>query len=221
MDAPSFLREKPIAECLHCGSSEWFGAFARLAFGATILFAIARMIPPQHPYVVGWTGMIGIVLMLHFGALHLLSCLWRSVGLPAQPLMNQPLASTSLSEFWGRRWNTAFRDLTHRFLFRPCATWFGPRWGIVAGFLFSGAIHDLVISAPAGGGYGGPTVFFAIQGVAMVIERSAFGRHIGLGAGWSGRLFAAAALVAPVGLLFHRPFVVGVIVPFMRALGAI
>jgi len=28
-------------------------------------------------------------------------------------------------------------------------------------------------------------------------------------------------LVAPVGLLFHRPFVVGVIVPFMRALGAI
>jgi len=221
MDATGFLGEKPIADCLYCRSTEWFGAFGKLVFGVAILFAIARMIPPQHPYVVGWFGMLGIVLMLHFGALHLLSCLWRSVGLQAHPLMNHPLASTSVSEFWGRRWNTAFRDLTHRFLFRPCAAWFGARWGIVVGFLFSGVIHELVISVPARGGYGGPTVFFAIQGLAMVIERSAFGRHLGLGAGWSGRLFAAAVLVAPVGLLFHRPFVVGVIVPFMRALGAI
>lgn len=86
--------------------------------------------------------------------------------------MNRPLTSTSLSEFWGRRWNSAFRDLTYRFLFRPSASWLGPRWGILVGFLFSGAIHDLVISVPARGGYGGPTVFFAIQGAAMVIERT-------------------------------------------------
>jgi hypothetical protein len=165
--------------------------------------------------------MIALVLILHFGIFHLLSCSWRSVGLQARPLMNRPLASTSLSEFWGRRWNTAFRDLTHRFLFQPCASGFGPRWGIVVGFLFSGAVHDLVISVPAQGGYGGPTVFFAIQGLAMMIERSPFGRQIGLGFGWFGRVFAAAVLVAPVGLLFHRAFVVGVIVPFMRVLGAI
>ena len=135
--------------------------------------------------------------------------------------MDRPLSSTNLSEFWGRRWNTAFRDLTHRFLFRPCALWFGPRWGILAGFLFSGAIHDLVISVPAQGGYGGPTAFFAIQGAGMVIERSRFSRRLGLGSGWAGRLFAAVVLIAPAGLLFHRPFVVGIIVPFMRALGAI
>jgi hypothetical protein len=55
----------------------------------------------------------------------------------------------------------------------------------------------------------------------MVIERSAFGHRVGLGSGWSGRLFAAVVLLAPVGLLFHRPFVVGIMVPFMRALGAI
>ena len=132
----------------------------------------------------------------------------------------QPLVSTSLREFWGRRWNTAFRDLTHRFLFRPCAAWFGPRWGIVAAFLFSGVIHDLVISVPARGGYGGPTVFFAIQGAAMVMERSRAGRRIGLGSGWPGRLFTIAVLIAPAELLFHRPFVIGIIVPFMRVLGA-
>jgi len=221
MDATSFRRDTPIARCLHCRVSEWFAAAGHLTFGVALLFAIARIVPPQHPYVVGWIGMIGIVLILHFGAFHLLSCLWRCAGREARPLMNRPVASTSLSEFWGRRWNTAFRDVTHRFLFRPCASWLGPRWGIVAGFLFSGAIHDLVISVPAHGGYGRPTVFFAIQGVATVIERSPLGHQLGLGSGWSGRLFAAVVLVAPVGLLFHRPFVVGVIVPFMRALGAI
>lgn len=221
MDATSFVGDRPIAGCLPCRSREWFAAAGNLTFGVVLLFAMARIIPPQHPYVVGWIGMIGIVLILHFGACHLLSCLWRCAGLDARPLMNRPLASTSLSEFWGRRWNTAFRDLTHRFLFRPSASWLGPRWGIVVGFLFSGAVHDLVISVPAHGGYGGPTLFFAIQGVAMVIERSRFGHQMGLGNGRSGRLFAAAVLVAPVGLLFHRPFVVEVIVPFMRALGAI
>lgn len=221
MDATGFLRERPIAECVPCRSREWVAAARNLTVGVFFVFAMARTIPPQHPYLVGWSGMIGIVLALHFGAFHLLSCLWRCAGLEARPLMNQPLASTSLSEFWGRRWNTAFRDVTHRFLFRPFATRLGPRWGIVAGFLFSGAVHDLVISVPAHGGYGGPTAFFAIQGVAMVIERSRFGHQMGLGHGWSGRLFAAAVVVAPVGLLFHRPFVVGVIVPFMRALGAI
>jgi hypothetical protein len=221
MDAASFLEEGPRSNPSHCRSAEWLAATGKLTFGAVLLFGIARMVPPQHGYVIGWIGMIGIVLILHFGTFHLLSCTWQSLGVQARPLMNRPLASTSLSEFWGRRWNVAFRDLTYRFLFRPCASWFGPRWGILAGFLFSGAIHDFVISVPARGGYGGPTVFFAIQGAAMVVERSAFGRRLGLGSGRPGRLFATAVLLVPAGLLFHRPFVIGIIVPFMRVLGAI
>ena len=55
----------------------------------------------------------------------------------------------------------------------------------------------------------------------MVFERSAFGRRMGLGHGWRGRLFALGVLLAPVGLLFHPPFVVGIIVPFMHAIGAL
>jgi alginate O-acetyltransferase complex protein AlgI len=221
MDAASFLEDGPSANPSPCSYDDWIAATAKLTSGVALLFGVARMIPQQHEYVVGWIGMIGIVLILHFGAFQLLSCSWRSNGVQARPLMNRPLISTSLGEFWGRRWNTAFRDLTYRFLFRPCASWFGSRWGILAGFLFSGAVHDLVISVPARGGYGGPTVFFAIQGVAMMIERSAFGRRIGLGSGGPGRLFATAALLAPAGLLFDRPFVVGIIVPFMRVVGAI
>jgi D-alanyl-lipoteichoic acid acyltransferase DltB (MBOAT superfamily) len=179
------------------------------------------MIPPEFPYAIGWIGMIGMVLVLHFGVFHLLSCWWRYMGVGARPLMDRPLRSKSLSEFWGRRWNTAFRDLTHRFLFRPSTSWFGPHLGMFAGFLFSGAIHDLVISIPAQGGYGGPTLFFAIQGAGIAMERSRVGRRIGLGAGRTGRLFTMLVLVLPVGYLFHRPFVERVIVPFMRSIGAL
>lgn len=221
MDAASFLDEGPSSIGLQCSVREWIAAIVRLVAGLVLLFGVARLIPSQHAYMVGWIGMIGIVLILHFGVFHLLSCMWRCNGVQARPLMNHPLASMSLSDFWSRRWNSAFRDLTYRFLYRPAASWAGPRWGILVGFLFSGAIHDLVISVPARGGYGGPTAFFAIQGTAMVMERSQFGRQLGLDSGWPGRLFAFGVVLAPVGLLFQRPFVVGVIVPFMRAVRAI
>ena len=221
MDARSFLEERTVSGCSHSLCTELRAATATLTLGVVFLFGGARMVSSADPYIAGWVGMIGAVMILHFGIFHLLSCWWRYLGVPARPLMDRPLASTSLTEFWGRRWNTAFRDLTYQFLFRPCQSWYGPRWGIVVGFLFSGAVHDLVISVPAQGGYGRPTMFFAIQGAAMIAERSNAGRRIGLGGGSRGRLFAMIALLAPVGLLFHRPFVVGIIVPFMRVLGAI
>ena len=40
--------------------------------------------------------MLGIVLTLHFGVFHLLSCFWRTLGFNARPLMNHPMRSTNL-----------------------------------------------------------------------------------------------------------------------------
>ena len=218
LDAPGFLG---AGRTTCCGSREAGMAVGKTALGAVLLFGLARILPSENLYLVGWVGMIGIVLLLHFGLFHLLSCFWRSIGVDARPLMNRPVTSVSVSEFWGRRWNTAFRDFAHRFLFRPLTAWCGPRWGLLAGFLFSGVVHDLVISIPARGGYGGPTAYFAMQGWAMAVERSAWGRRVGLGKGWTGRGFTILVLMGPVCLLFHRPFVQRVIVPFMRAIGAV
>jgi hypothetical protein len=200
---------------------EWLFGLMKLVVGFIVLFGVARRIRVVDPYWTGWVGMIGIVMILHFGLFHLLSCGWRSVGVEARPLMNWPGASVRLADFWGRRWNTAFRDLTHRFLFRPLTRRIGARGALVVGFLVSGLIHDLVISFPAGGGYGGPTLFFVLQGAGLLIERSAMGRRMGLGRGVVGWVFAMLFLILPAPLLFHRPFVVGIMVPFMQAIGAI
>ena len=200
--------------------AEWLFALGKCVCGLAVLFGAVPLIRGNDAYLVGWVGMIGVVLMLHFGFFHLLSCAWRSAGVAAKPLMNWPLLSTSLGDFWGRRWNTAFRDLTHRFLFRPLTPRLGPRGAVFAGFVFSGLVHDAVISWPAAGGYGGPTAFFLIQGCGMLAERSKVARAIGLGNGWRGWFATMALLIAPACLLLHPPFVRRVVVPFLERMGA-
>ena len=220
LDADAFLQSGSSSRISNPNAREWIFAAAKTAFGALMIWLVPNLVRSESVIIQGWIGMIGIVFLLHFGLFHLLSCLWRACGIDAKPLMDWPIAATSVSDFWGRRWNRAFRDLTHRFLFRPLTSWFGPRWGLAAGFLFSGLVHELVITVPARGGYGGPTSFFAIQAAAMLIERSRSGRRVGLGKGIAGWAFTVIALLAPAGILFPVPFLANIILPFINALGS-
>jgi alginate O-acetyltransferase complex protein AlgI len=197
---------------------EWLFASVKFLLGIFLLWGLYPQLEAEHWLLRGWTAMIGIVFLFHFGSFHLLSCAWRWVGVNAKPLMNWPAKSESVSEFWGQRWNTAFRDLTHRFLFRPLTDRLGPRWGIAAGFLFSGLVHEVVISWPAGGGWGGPTLYFVVQGLGLLVERSRMGRRLGLGDGVRGWLFTMLVVLGPVYWLFHPPFVNDVVIPFVDLL---
>ena len=221
LDARAFLDPRPLSRDRRPDAGEWAFAAGKLGLGIVLTWAVVRLVPADRPILRGWVGMAGLVFLLHFGSFHLLSCAWRAAGVDARPLMDWPVRSTSLAEFWGRRWNTAFRDLAHRFLFRPLAARMGPRAGLAAGFLFSGLVHDLVISIPAGGGYGWPTLYFALQGLGLLVERSARGRAAGLGRGWRGRTFALVVAAGPAYGLFHPPFVRNVMLSFLSAIGAI
>lgn len=218
LDAPRFL--DPLQQPQAPLSQEWIAGALQTFLGVLVFWTTHRFITLDSPRVLAWAGMMGVALMLHFGTFKLMSCAWRSVGVDAPPLMVAPLRSTSVSQFWGKRWNTAFRDITFQFLLRPLARRLSASAALVIAFLFSGAVHDLVISVPARGGYGLPTLFFVIQAVAMNIEKSNVGRRLGLGSGWRGWLFTAIALLAPARLLFHEPFLKNVVIPFMTALGA-
>lgn len=199
-------------------STEWIAGLVPFATGLLLLWAVIPRLPTAPPLATAWVGMVGMVLVLHFGLFQLMSCTWRQLGVDARPLMNQPTRSTSVTEFWGRRWNVAFRDLTHSLLFHPLARRYGPHCGCLLGFFASGLIHDIVISIPASGGYGLPTLYFSLQGLAVMTERSVIGKRLRLGRGLQGRLFTLAVLVAPIGLLFHTPFITEIILPWLKFL---
>ena len=190
-----------------------------LIAGVCIFWLGPRFMSSEQPLLIGWVGMIGIALMLHFGSFELLSLAWRCGGVRAVPLMQQPLLSTSLSELWGRRWNTAFHALMDRAMFRPLRPIVGVATATAAVFLLSGLLHELVISVPAGGGYGLPTLYFAFQALGVIIERTPAAKSLGLGSGVRGRIFTAAVAGVPVLVLFPPAFVRAVMLPMLARIG--
>lgn len=199
---------------------EWILAVTKMVLGI-FLIVVAVPFVKHDQMVAGWIGMTGIAFTLHFGLFHFLSVVWRRANCDAPPVMNAPILATSLSDFWSRRWNLAFRDLAHNYIFRRFVGRIGIAGATMAVFVVSGVVHDVAISGPAGGGYGLPTLYFAIQGVGVLFERSPLGKRIGTRTGVIGRLFCAVVILGPVCLLFHAPFVEQVVVPMLTALGSI
>ena len=217
MDAPKFLAsDRPIART---EPREWAEALGKTVVGVALVSFVARRPLATNTLLDGWLGMLGIVLLLHFGLFHLVSLIWRTAGVDAQPIMRAPAASTSLGEFWGKRWNLGFRQLTHGFVYEPLRRKIGSAVAILAAFFVSGIIHDLVISVPAGGGYGLPTAYFLLQGIGVLFEKSTLGRQLGIDHGIRGRFYVFSCAGAPACFLFHPLFINRVMLPFFGFLG--
>jgi hypothetical protein len=210
MDADAFFTAKPIAQP---AVREVAMATALTLMGALLLLTLPALEPFWPIEVRGWLGLIGLALFLLFGLSQLISIAWRIAEVDAQPIMNKPLRATSLADFWGARWNLAFHDIGRVFLWRPLARRYGGVIATLGVFLFSGVVHDLVMSVPTRGGLGLPTLYFLMQGGAVLLERSRIGRRWGLSRGWRGRVYAALFVLAPLGLLFHQPFLQRVVLP--------
>jgi len=135
--------------------------------------------------------------------------------------MNAPFKSSSLSEFWGRRWNGPFNQLVLNIFFRQLTRSIGTIRATLTTFLLSGLLHEFVISLPAGAAYGLPTAYFLLQGWGVIAQRSDIGDRLGIRCGISGRVFTMFITAVPAFWLFHPPFVRTVILPFMKAIGAL
>jgi D-alanyl-lipoteichoic acid acyltransferase DltB (MBOAT superfamily) len=194
---------------------EWGAATAKTMLGAVLLWGVARRM--AHPLAAGWTGMVGLIFLLHFGGIHLLALAWRTLGVPVKTLMHNPAAAATLNEFWGSRWNRGFSDLARREVFRPLAPVLGTGGATMAVFLFSGYVHELAISVPAGGCHGWPTAYFLGQGAAGLWQRA----HPRYASGRRGRLFTLGIVAGPAFWLFPPLFVERVILPFLQVLHAL
>ncbi|KAB2637812.1 MAG: hypothetical protein DVB25_09250 [Verrucomicrobia bacterium] len=208
LDAAAFLRKPTEAMPLMRRGT------VNLIIGTVTIWGMAHTV--ADPFVATWVAMVGFIFALHCGVFTLLAAGWRNQGRDVKPLMSATVLTGSVTEFWGKRWNHAFRDVAHTLLFKPVTRRFGAMAGMWAVFLASGLAHEVVVSVPAGAGYGGPTVYFALQALGMSLER---GCPIKPGLFW--RLRALVFLLLPLPLLFHTPFVMNVCHPFFNAIGAL
>ena len=197
MDPRPFARSQPPEGV---GLMAW-GA-CKMAFGAALLL-FART---GQRWVDSAIVILGIGFLMHLGFLDAVTGFWRLRGFPVERLFVNPAAARSLGDFWGRRWNVPFSTVARERVFRPVARRWGSTWGVMATFAFSGLLHEIVISLPAGGGYGLPSVYFLLQGSLVLAER-----RFGLG----GRIWTVFWLAAPVPLLFHAPFLRVIIGPLL------
>ena len=201
----AFMARTPLAPIE--GLRPWGLAVIKLALGLSCLFWWSRLL---HQTI--WSvplALFGVMLTLHFGAFELIAFGWRRAGRQVLPIMNRPLRATGLLDFWSRRWNLAFRDMAHLLVFKPVHKRWGSTLGLVAVFLVSGLLHDLMISLPARGGYGLPTLYFLIQGVGCLLERRLQPTAL------RQRMLAYLFLLGPLPLLLHQPFLNNVVLPMM------
>ncbi|MCL7042542.1 hypothetical protein MKW94_021507 [Papaver nudicaule] len=100
------------------------------------------------------------------------------LGLELEPQFNQPFLSTSLQDFWGKRWNLMVTGILRPTIYQPVQSLcmrFGKRCAkliaLLATFVVSGLMHELIIYYL---GREWPTweisYFFVLHGVSLAVE---------------------------------------------------
>lgn len=165
-------------------------ALLELTFGMLVLFAAS-----QH-FLRGPFAMMAVLYLAFLGSTSLLAALLVATGFQVTPLFQAPYAATSIREFWSRRWNLAFRTWVVTIFPRKILA----RYGTPAVFLFSAAIHELLLLIVVGQNYGLPSAFFLAQGALFAAEKRFFRARIeGSFTGW---LWMIAALAGTSWLFF-------------------
>ena len=158
--------------------------------------------------------LVGLSLILHFGILSVSAGTWRFLGADTYPLFRQPAKSNSLAEFWGRRWNLAFIEMLSIAVLRPLKTKIGNTTAVLLSFLLSGLLHEIAITLPVNAGFGGPTIYFIIQGCAVVAEKKMEKQNFGLSKNTLlVKLWLFFWLIAPIHFLFPDPFIEQIVWP--------
>ncbi|MBC7773077.1 MAG: hypothetical protein H7210_11315 [Pyrinomonadaceae bacterium] len=217
MNARAFL--SPVPHAHRPALRDWIFAALKVVVGLVLVGVVLRHVPRQWWVVRDWTALLGLGLSVPFGLFHLMALAWQAAGVHARPIMDRPFWSVSLGEFWGRRWNLAVHDLMHDLTFRPLLRRLGMRGAVAVVFILSGLFHELVLSLPAGGGFGLPTLFFTLQLAGVAFERTPTGRRLGLGRGWTGRVFVWVLTITPAYAVFHRAVLDNVMFPWLEKLG--
>jgi len=187
--------------------------------GAYVLSRLpADVLPPvPQKILVSFILSAGFSLIIHFGLINLAAGFWRRTGADCRSLFRAPLESCSLREFWGRRWNLGFSEMTSLGVYRPLRSCLGSQGAMFVSFLFSGLLHELAISVPVMACFGLPLCYFALHGCGMLVETYLerrgfrFEDHRVF-----SRVWTAGWLILPLPVLFPEPFLREILWPLIE-----
>lgn len=149
-------------------------------------------------YLALWPGLFSFLAIGVFA---------QSIFLPLGrllPVQNiNPAASKSVTEFWGGRWNIWIGDWFKQVIFHPWRR--SPAFASFLTFLFSGILHEAVITVPVLVLYGrfllGPILaYFLLQWVGVMVDRKLVRNYPGL-----RRIWFWIVVAGPAPLFFVEP----------------
>ncbi|XP_050208416.1 probable long-chain-alcohol O-fatty-acyltransferase 5 [Mercurialis annua] len=131
-----------------------------------------------HPKIIPFLYCIQVYVSLEL-VLAMMGASASGLGLVIEPQFNEPYLSTSLQDFWGRRWNLVVPSILRPTVYKPTrnlSTYIvGRKWApipaILVTFLVSGMMHELVFYYL---GREKPTweltCFFVLHGFCLAVE---------------------------------------------------
>jgi hypothetical protein len=134
----------------------------------------------------------------------LVRALYLLVGVAVPPIQRTPIASRSLQEFWGQRWNRVVGRWLRENFFLPLARRRRPMIGLLLAFFVSGFLHGYLTVAAVGATMALPmTAFFIVQGALVLLER---GLRVDAWPAAAARLWFVTAMLVSVPL-FVEPMI--------------
>ncbi|RCV06282.1 LOW QUALITY PROTEIN: hypothetical protein SETIT_1G150600v2 [Setaria italica] len=145
-------------------------SFLRVAIMVALL-QVFHVKDQMHPYAVFALYGIYIYCFLDF-LLPCLAALGRALGMGLEPQFHKPYRSASLQDFWGRRWNLMASAVLRPAVYVPVRAGLGAPAGVLATFLVSGLMHeviayDITFRLPTGQ----LTAFFLLHGASVCTEK--------------------------------------------------
>jgi len=198
-----------------CGN-QFIRGLRWLMAGFCLSITITMIAPFLPVWALGWLGITALLMTIHLGYANILTAVLRLCGWKVGLLFDEPFRSKSLTDFWSHRWNLAFVEMDRILFLKPLIRWFGRTGAILGVFAISGLLHEMAVSYPVQAGWGGPLLYFTLQGLLVLFESKAL--YFQQWPSVFRRIWTWLWIITPLPLLFHVPFRNGLIVPLYQNL---
>lgn len=127
--------------------------------------------PPR--LLLRWSAGLVAAVALTEAVYGLAALLVRGAGFSIDELHRRPLASRSVKEFWGERWNLTITRFFREHCVKPLARRRLTSLGIVASFLASALLHAYLVLVTVSLAWSLPMfLYFVLQGAFVFVERA-------------------------------------------------